>query len=149
MEITTNCVRNESTPAPTTNDRNDGPGQNRVSNRTLTSVGNPSVRSQPSKPMKIQIGAPNSASMRAAAPAARLAKVRHAESRMVFVIDSDYLEQRASAYTQARLPDASIVEIRVYPAGSYSSALASSLSDTSNTVPLTRLSCRPLNLTMA
>src|SRR5436309_10704830 len=54
--------------------------------------------------------------------------------------------ERASTYTQARFPEASIAAIRLYAAScSYRSAAASSASVISNTVPLTRLSFLLLN----
>src|SRR5216683_363907 len=55
----------------------------------------------------------------------------------------------ASTYTQACFPDASRAAIRLYAATcSYRSAAASSASVISNTVPLTRLSSLPLNVTL-
>jgi ketosteroid isomerase-like protein len=52
-------------------------------------------------------------------------------------------------YTQACWPDASVAAIRVYASRrSYSSVAASSASVISNTMPRTRLSLRPLNVTL-
>jgi hypothetical protein len=60
------------------------------------------------------------------------------------------LKPQASTYTQACFPEASIAAIRVYAAScSYRSAAASSVSVISKTVPLTRLSFLPLNVTFA
>ena len=58
--------------------------------------------------------------------------------------------ERASTYTQACFPEASIAATRLYVAScSYWSAAASSASVISNTVPFTRLSFLPLNVTLA
>src|SRR5207237_2864165 len=55
----------------------------------------------------------------------------------------------ALTYTQACFPEASVAATRLYAAGcSYRSAAASSASVISNTVPLTRLSFLPLNVTL-
>src|SRR5438309_10393600 len=58
--------------------------------------------------------------------------------------------ERASTYTQACFPEAGFAVTRLYAAiRSYWSAAASSASVISNTVPLTRLSFLPLNVTLA